>query len=726
MSANNASPPRGRSRRWRWPVALSILLAALSVGLGSGCSASAPAPSTASASASPSQCAPYNVTNRRGKLHPSVEVAWDAPASCVNVVHYSVVELGPNSTAGTTVVTVPATARADETIAVPSWCTYYRYGVVAVSGGHHQSAVVLPPAPVFTSYTAAPNPPVVSILIPGIHSSGPEDSFNAQTADYCTSKYGELPPKEGYSSLVGLTDIWLNYTKQQDGSYDTDPSTVGSGNTNNLVDSLASTGGYVLPFSYRGATVSGTPDHPVVTEHAYTTDDVGTTTIQEDVARLNTEVTQVHAMWPNTKILVVGHSNGGLIAEQWWLNHRRSSDLDGVVQIFSLDSPLNGLLDAGYCSIHLCGKTVGPNLGDFYSGLWFSQASNDPYWVSQDSQDKIFTAVGTYGDPLYDVGDNGATNLPTTDARIGILSQLYFTEPSCAKERIDPFDLSTSRCHPTGRYFIDPCAIDHGRVVYQGGGVSAPLDIDWGPPGIPPGFGAPGSLWMHSVVKNCPGVIADIMEYVPVGAPKDPPLPTACTRSTFLSVVHSKDYGSQIGAQGQPTCANGYALQVFTPYPGGQAAQFIFKQAADGSWNLIEGGDALPTVACRTIPAPVLTKLGASCPQSPSPATGSTAPVASCRSTVFLQLMQSQDSTVTSAAGPPTCLAGYAEQDFNYPKGSTANYPTFFFQQTANGSWTILGGGAIGDVMSVCSALPDKVRQAFLKPTTANSGCPAG
>ena len=147
MSARNASPPRAGSRRWRWPVALSILPGALSVCLGLGCSASAPSPSPTSpaAAASPSQCAPYNVTNRRGKHHPSVEVAWDAPASCVNVVHYSVVELGPNGTAGTTVVTVPATAHTEETIAVPSWCTYYRYGVVAVSGGHHQSAVVLPP-----------------------------------------------------------------------------------------------------------------------------------------------------------------------------------------------------------------------------------------------------------------------------------------------------------------------------------------------------------------------------------------------------------------------------------------------------------------------------------------------------------------------------------------------------------------------------------------------------
>ena len=92
----------------------------------------------------------------------------------------------------------------------------------------------------------------------------------------------------------------------------------------------------------------------------------------------------------------------------------------------------------------------------------------------------------------------------------------------------------------------------------------------------------PTIYWLHSVVKNCPDVIADIMEYVPAGAPKNPPL-AACTTSTFLSVVRSKGYGNQIGAQGQPTCANGYALEVFTPYPGGQAAQFFLTS---GGWQL--------------------------------------------------------------------------------------------------------------------------------------------
>jgi pimeloyl-ACP methyl ester carboxylesterase len=160
---------------------------------------------------------------------------------------------------------------------------------------------------------------------------------------------------------------------------------------------------------------------------------------------LNSLISSIKRIFPRTNIVVVGHSNGGLIAEQWWLNHRDVAR--GIQQVFSLDSPLNGLFDAGFCSIDLCAPFgVSAQLGDYYSALWSSQSKNDPYWATLDAKDKAFTAVGSYGDPLYDVGDNGATTLPTTDARIGIVSQLYFAEPSCAADFADLFDLSTARC----------------------------------------------------------------------------------------------------------------------------------------------------------------------------------------------------------------------------------------------------------------------------------------
>ena len=165
----------------------------------------------------------------------------------------------------------------------------------------------------------------------------------------------------------------------------------------------------------------------------------------------------------------------------------------------------------------------------------------------------------------------------------------------------------------------------------------------------------------------------------PTSVPSPSATPTSCSSQTFLSVVGGDDVIS-----GQPRCADGYALQIFTAGVGGQAAPFFFKQGSNGVWTLIEGGDAIPTIACSTIPANVLTKLGAQCPgaalapsaqQSPSASAGS-----GCSSDVFMKIMQSQGATVTSASGAPKCGGGYAEQNFNYPKGPAANYPTFFFK----------------------------------------------
>jgi hypothetical protein len=209
------------------------------------------------------------------------------------------------------------------------------------------------------------------------------------------------------------------------------------------------------------------------------------------------------------------------------------------------------------------------------------------------------------------------------------------------------------------------------------------------------------------------------------------PVPTsACSSQTFLGVLRSNGYAQSVTSSGTPTCADDYALETFIPYSGGQQAQFFFKKNPDRTWTIIEGGNAVPTIACSTIPAAVLTKLGAQCPATALAPTTSLSPASpttgGCSSAVFLRLMQSQGATVTSASGAPKCLNGYAEQNFNYPKGPTVNYPTFFFHSDGHGGWTILGGGAIGDVMSVCSGLPASVWAAFQLPIKDDSGCPAG
>jgi hypothetical protein len=77
-----------------------------------------------------------------------------------------------------------------------------------------------------------------------------------------------------------------------------------------------------------------------------------------------------------------------------------------------------------------------------------------------------------------------------------------------------------------------------------------------------------------------------------------------------------KGSGGSPTISGKPTCVNGYALQIFTAGPGGQPAQFFFKANKSGSWMLIEGGNAVPTIACDKIPGNVLVKLKAACPKA--------------------------------------------------------------------------------------------------------------
>jgi hypothetical protein len=92
------------------------------------------------------------------------------------------------------------------------------------------------------------------------------------------------------------------------------------------------------PYSYAGATLSQQPSGPLFDFHTYS----GATTAQEpslSVQRLDDELFSIHQVWHQAHIVVVGHSLGGLIAEQWWrcmvghcgvpLNHAPAGDARG-------------------------------------------------------------------------------------------------------------------------------------------------------------------------------------------------------------------------------------------------------------------------------------------------------------------------------------------------------------------------------------------------------------
>ncbi len=548
--------------------------------------------------------APNSVSNAGIIYTRSVDVTWQPVITgCTLVDHYDVVSLNDAGTPVHTVLSAPVTDRPQATVTGLDLCTFYRFGVIAIGTNGQPSPLALPARAAFTYARADKTPMVVSIVLQGIASEGAADSFNPQETAFCTSSNGTEPPYSTSQALQVMATRWLNYDSPGD------PAAPQAGSGNNLIDSLASTGGYVLPFSYNGASVTATADGPSFQTTAYSKEDVAASTIQGEVMILDNEIANVRMVWPTARIIVVGHSNGGLIAEQWWLNHR--SDLHQVTQVFALDSPLNGVARASQClgailEKHCLGFGVGTALAAFYANLWQHQSTNDPYWVAQDDQDKIFTPVGTIGDPLYDAGDWVATSTFGVK-NIGIVSQLYFSQPRCAQA----FDLSSHDCTIIGRSFLDPCG---------------PLDDSTGP-----FFGAPRDLPLHSVVKNCPGVIKQIMGYF--GSPVSPPQPR---------------------------------------------------------------------------------------PKPPA--------ATDCSSVIFLKVVRTLGSQFTGTTGPPTCLDGYAQQDFTFPLGPTSNYPTYFFHLAPGGTrgWDMIGGGAIGDVTYTCSQLPPQVRAAFLRPPSQNSGCPAG
>lgn len=435
----------------------------------------------------PAPNSPQNVTNV-GTAGGHVLVAWQPPVpNGATIDHYNVIEVGSDGTLKGIVATVPATATdLSAIIQQVNLCTFYRFAVTAVGADGQQSTPAMPAKQAFTQGSPKSPPNTVAILVPGINTSSPAGTFNPLTVfDYCTTLDGINPISANIllpAPLAAMNHEW-NVEDHPDHS-----PPYGAGNR--MIDTIASTGAVVLPFSYTRATLSGPADAPTFRYTAYDAAKVARTYPQEAARTLNDEITSIHSVWPAAKIVVVGHSNGGLVTELWWALHG-SKDPQGVVQAFSLDSPLNGI-SSDVCTAFVCGMTppfgagVGKQLADTYDALWLNQATLDPRYVALDAQNNLFTPVGTYGDPIYDPPDWDIGR-----GHAGLLSQLYYSEPGCANSG---FNLSSPSCSLVGKDFIDPCG---------------PLDD-----GPPPAFNMPFDVWLHSVVKNCPGVIAKVMTYV--------------------------------------------------------------------------------------------------------------------------------------------------------------------------------------------------------------------
>lgn len=370
-------------------------------------------------------------------------------------------------------------------------------------------------------------PRFIAVILQGIGSSSPGSNgqFDPASASFCASPDGQMPPDNPQQALRSLADGWLNYSLDKaTGLYDkTNQSTMKAGD--NLINKLANAGGYVLPFSYEpGTKMSGTINRPAFTAAPYTSDNVGSTDpVTTGPSVLQDEIKSIHSVFEHVPIIIVGHSNGGLIAEQWWLTYG-SHDAEGVVQVFALDSPLNGVAAGSVCATGICTGAVGPIVGAVYRALWAGQDTYDPIALKVDAKDHLFTAVADLGDPLYDVADYPASHFLTGVKNIGLVSQLYWTEPSCAQSG---YDLSSNACTATGRAIMNPCGhnLDDGRG---------------------PDFGTPFDLWLHSLVKNCSGTIQAVLHYA-AGAPSPPAQPPANTRPPPTTTTEAPCAGHPCG-----------------------------------------------------------------------------------------------------------------------------------------------------------------------------------
>jgi hypothetical protein len=426
---------------------------------------------------------PQNVTDS-ATSDGGVTVTWTAPQpNCATVDHYEVVAMTSDGSSSTPVMAVPVTATTG-TISGLHLCGFYTLGVQAIGADGQYSAATAPTAPAFTQGLPDQAPKVVSIIILGLQSSAPQGTFDPLSVDdYCTSLTGDLSSLSTYPPLQSMTSQWLGLSDAAHAAQ--------AGNGSNLIDALASTGGLVLPFSYNGAVVGGTASSPVFRYQAYNSTDVANSLPDHEAGLLNKEIKSINRMWPQAKILVVGHSNGGLIAQRWWLKYGASRPL-GVAHVFSLDSPINGVAVGMACTLaptvcQILG--VGAALANFYQKLWDNQRANDPKWVSLDANNQLFTPIGTVGDPVYDAADYLAAG-----AQIGTVSQVFYTEPACASKATN-FNLSSSDCALADPSVLDSCG---------------PL-----PDGPPPGYGLAVYRWMHGVVMNCDTVIDQIVAYMP-------------------------------------------------------------------------------------------------------------------------------------------------------------------------------------------------------------------
>lgn len=309
-------------------------------------------------------------------------------------------------------------------------------GTAAIAAG---LAVVLTGCSTATKVSVGPGPSSVAILIGGFGSSLPASTYNPLTQT---------------SAALTTTESTFDPTNEPPGC-DAQP---------NMVTTLRSAGAVILPFSYNGLHLTGTAAHPTLTVAAYPSSMPSTSLPQSVAPAIASEVDQVHRLWPATRVIVVGHSEGGYVAEQYFLNNFNSSQQAEVAGIFSLDSPINGIKNEAevaslLASIHFPASSA---LLDQFQSSWNNAAANDAAIVAKEGKTSVYVPVGTPNDNVYLIADNPAAGL-ISQVLVGSDGQ---PKTSASPNFIDPAAPPLAGLSdPLGVLVSHQCVMDSAAVI---------------------------------------------------------------------------------------------------------------------------------------------------------------------------------------------------------------------------------------------------------------------
>ena len=239
----------------------------------------------------------------------------------------------------------------------------------------------------------------------------------------------------GYESTLTETDTYNPLTQTPTDvteiEADFDPQNIdatygatGCSATPDMTDSLQTAGAVVVPYSYAGATLSvvgGVPSMNVTTYPATAPSNVMPT----DAAQtLDAEIASIHTVWPTSKVLVVGHSEGGLVAETWWASDFSPASYPEITGVFSLDSPINGVSQGNAIGGLFPG--ISAALVQYYEMAWANKQSDDAILLNKEQSEggEYYVPGGTGGDGVYLVADKPALGNGLATPTVGLESQL--------------------------------------------------------------------------------------------------------------------------------------------------------------------------------------------------------------------------------------------------------------------------------------------------------------